>query len=148
MWNHIKSARLSLWCTRVLMVCLVVLIPTAPFVLGWYIELTNKTASLYPVLLTLFYVCLLPAFWALFCLDRLLQNIRKDQIFISFNVTLLRMLSWCCLAVVLITCAAGFWYLPVLLITVASGFMGLILRVLKNVMEAATLLKQENELTI
>ena len=56
MWNHIKSARLSLWCTRVLMVCLVVLIPTAPFVLGWYIELTNKTASLYPVLLTLFYV--------------------------------------------------------------------------------------------
>jgi hypothetical protein len=69
-------------------------------------------------------------------------------IFIPPNVKYLRRISWCCIVVSLITLAAGVLYIPYVFVSVAAGFMGLMLRVVKNVMENAVQLKEENELTI
>ncbi|MBR2937453.1 MAG: DUF2975 domain-containing protein [Oscillospiraceae bacterium] len=52
------------------------------------------------------------------------------------------------MAVSAITLFAGILYIPYLFVSVAAGFVGLMLRVVKNVMENAVQLKEENELTI
>ena len=87
-------------------------------------------------------------FITLYSLIRLLFNIKKQEIFINKNVTYLRMISWCCFAVSLITLIAGVFYIPYCFIAIASAFIGLMLRVVKNVMQNAVEIKNENELTI
>ena len=103
-------------------------------------------------MLTLFKVCFYPCaclgFVTIYSLIRLLLNIKQDAIFITPNVRYLRRISWCCIVVSLITLAAGVMYLPYLFICIAAGFVGLMLRVVKNVMESAVQIKEENELTI
>ena len=88
------------------------------------------------------------AYIALYSLLKLLFNIKKDRIFISQNVTYLRIISWCCFAVAVVTLVGGIHYIPYLVIAVAAAFVGLMLRVVKNVMQNAVEINQENELTI
>lgn len=103
-------------------------------------------------LLTLFKICFYPsalfAYVTLYSLIRLLFNIKRDEIFIKENVQCLRCISWCCFVVALITGVGGLQYLPFLFMTVAAAFIGLMLRVVKNVMDSAIKIKTENELTI
>ena len=61
-------------------------------------------------LLVGFYLCALPSGISLFCLYRLLQNIRKDEMFSKPSSRLMGIVSWCCAVVTLITGIAGFWY--------------------------------------
>ncbi len=100
------------------------------------------------ITLVVFYVCCPAAWAAIGALLRLLQNIKTGRIFIRQNITLLRLLSWCCVWVALAALAVSFRYLPFALFFIAAGFLAIILRVVKNVMEEATLLREENDLTI
>ena len=43
-----------------------------------------------------FYACAVLAFAALFFLNKLLSNIKNGKVFIDENVSLIRILSWCC----------------------------------------------------
>ena len=79
---------------------------------------------------------------------RLLFNIKKDEIFINANVKYLRLISWCCFVVAIITFVGGVFYVPFLLIAVAAAFVGLMLRIVKNIMQNAVEINEENELTI
>ncbi|MBQ6708146.1 MAG: DUF2975 domain-containing protein [Clostridia bacterium] len=88
------------------------------------------------------------AYITLYSLLRLLFNIKKDGIFIPPNTQYLRRISWCCFAVAVITFIGGLFYIPFLFISVAAAFVGLMLRVVKNVMQSAVEIKAENELTI
>ena len=88
------------------------------------------------------------AYPALYSLIKLLINIKNDMIFIPFKVSCLRVLSWCCFGVAIITLAGAFYYPTLIIITAAASFMRLILRVVKNVMQAAVELREENDLTI
>lgn len=85
---------------------------------------------------------------ALYSLIRLLLNILKDETFIKKNVTYIRIVSWCCYAVAIVTAVTGFFYMPLFIITAATGIVGTLLRVVKNLMQSAVELKEENELTI
>jgi hypothetical protein len=106
-------------------------------------------ASPYPLtLLISLYLCCLPTLAALLCLDRLLRNIKNEQVFIRLNVKLLRVISWCCFAVALILLIAAWNYIFLILLSVMFGLFGLILRVVKNVIEEAVNLKTENDYTI
>ena len=93
-----------------------------------------------------FYACC-PAGWAAIAsLFKLLLNIRAGRVFTRQNVGLLRLLSWC---FVFVAAACLFaQYLPMLYIFIAAGFMAILLRVVKNVIAEATLLREENDLTI
>jgi len=122
----------------------------APFLVKRYDRLmvADGQESVYlPLLITLY--CAVPfGVIALICLDKLLRNIRKEQPFITQNVTLLRIISYCCFAEVLV-----FVYFSVLkpfavVIMIACAFMGLILRVVKNVFEQAVRIREENDFTI
>ncbi|MBR4016742.1 MAG: DUF2975 domain-containing protein [Oscillospiraceae bacterium] len=155
MWNRKQSVTLSL------VVCFVVsLILTAGLFAGpWAVKLWfcsfrgwEEDSAAMTRMLTLFKVCFYPcavlAYVTLYSLIRLLRNIKSDAIFITLNVKYLRRISWCCIIVSMITLIAGILYIPYLFICVAAGFMGLMLRVVKNVMENAVQIKEENELTI
>ena len=83
------------------------------------------------------------------CLFLLLRNIRRDVIFTLSNVTLLRVISWSSIL-------AGFLAFPLfflfireaLFISFVALFLGVVLRVVKQVIEKATELKEENDATI
>ena len=67
---------------------------------------------------------------------------------VSENVSAMRGLSWCCVAVCVITGVAGIFYFPFFFVFAASGFFALILRVIKNVFAYAVDVKDENDYTI
>lgn len=84
----------------------------------------------------------------LYFLLRLLFNIKKGEVFIKNNITALKSVSCCCIAIMLITFIGGMFYMPFMFVALAGGFVGLMLRVLMNVMRSAVELREENDLTI
>ncbi len=147
-WTAEKSVALSIIVTIILAALFVCLIFTAPPVFRWFSEITDRGSRPYNTLIITFYACCLPAAAALILLMKLLLNIKAGRIFVPDNVNLLRYLSWCCFVVVPITAAGGFYYISLFVLTAAAAFMGLILRVLKNIMAAATEIKAENDFTV
>ncbi len=125
-----------------------VLLFTAPRLLDMYAAYRLLFPKVQNIVLTAYYACCIPAGCSLVCLLLLLQNVRKEQLFIRSNCRLIGLVSWCCLLVALITAVAGFWYMPLFFITVAMVFIFLILRVIRSCFQAATELKEENSLTI
>jgi len=148
MWNAKKSVLLSLIFTRIVMVLVVGVAVLAPKMVEAYLEYTSKGAEGFGLLLGTVYVCCVLALVALFSLDRLLTNIRMSHVFLEGNVRYLRRLSWCCFLAALFLLPAAFSAQGLFVVVVAAGFIGLILRVVKNVIEEAVILKSENDLTI
>ncbi len=122
----------------------------APFMVEYYDKtvIASGQPSVYvPLLITLY--CSVPAaIIALVCLDILLRNIRQEKPFISQNVKLLRIISYCCFAESLVFMYFATLKVFVLVVVIACAFMGLILRVVKNVFEQAVVLREENDFTI
>lgn len=145
---HTKSARLTLCLTFLILIAVIAAAVTLPWLTDWYICKTGRSKELRSVIMTVCYICLPAALAALYSLIRLLKNILDGEIFIHGNVLHLRLLSWYCAAVALITLAAGYFYLPFYLVGLAAVFFTLILRVIKNVFAAAIEIKTENELTV
>lgn len=147
-WNRDKSVRLSKCCVWLFMVIFVLICFFAPQIFSWLIsDTTNSKAHLGCFLATV-YTGAVPALIALLDLNKLLKNISCGEVFIDGNVTILRRLSWCCIAAGLICLVSMIYYPPFLVISGAAGFIGLILRVVKNVFAQAVLLKNENDYTI
>ena len=150
MWNSIKSVQLSLICTKAVIALLVACAVFMPMLITRYLGyslIPIVIASLYPFMAIL-YACCIPAMAALVCLHILLGNIKKEKVFIPGNVRLLRAISWCCFSAAAILVFAAKYYLLLGLTAVAIAFIGLILRVVKNVIEQAVLIKAENDFTI
>lgn len=155
MWNRKRSVTLSLAVCYLACTVLTVGLFIGPWAVKMWFYLYrgwSENGEAMTRMLTLFRACFYPCavlgFVTLYSLIRLLMNIKKDAIFITPNVKYLRCISWCCFAVSLITLISGMLYVPYLFVSVAAGFVGLMLRVVKNVMENAVQLKEENELTI
>lgn len=97
---------------------------------------------------TCFYLCAPFAAAALAMLIKLLLNIIKEKLFIRQNVCFLRWLSWCCYAVFAASAVMGLRYLPLCAVAMAMGVVGTLLRVVKNLIQTAVELREENDLTI
>ncbi|HWQ77765.1 MAG TPA: DUF2975 domain-containing protein [Anaerovoracaceae bacterium] len=147
-WNPDKSVLASLICTRIVIILVICAVFAAPFMVNSYVAYATKNPAVITPLLATIYACSVPGLVALFSLDRLLANIKKKNVFIEKNVKHLRVISWCSFAVSAILFISGFYYLLFLLIAVAAAFFGLILRVVKNVIEHAVAIKNDNDLTI
>ena len=148
MWNSKKSVMLSLVFTRIVMVLVVAVGFVTPMMVDAYLEYTSRGTELWGLLLATVYGCCVPALVALFSLDRLLANIKRSHVFLDANVSYLRWISWCCFFVSLVLMPAAFSIRVLWVVAVAAAFIGLILRVVKNVIEEAVVLKSENDLTI
>ncbi len=122
----------------------------APYMVEHYdrMVVAKGDPSVYaPLLITLY--CAVPAaVVALICLDKLLNNIIKCQPFINQNVKLLRIISYCCFAEALVFVYFAALKPFAIIVIIACAFMGLILRVIKNVFEHAVAIREENDFTI
>ncbi len=148
MWNPGKSVLLSSICTKIVIGMIIGTAFAAPYLVKSYISYTMKNPDIIIPLLATIYACVVPGLIAMFSLDRLLVNIKSKDVFIDKNVKHLRRISWCSFAVSIILFVSGFYYLLFLFIAIAAAFFGLILRVVKNVIEHAVKIKNENDYTI
>ena len=158
-WTKSKSAGFSLICTRVLIAIFAAAAVALPFLLssGAFYGRSPYAGILYmgmpkAVIIAIFisiYACFIPAMIALFSLDRLLRNIKLDLVFMRDNVKYLRIISWCCFAIAAVLIYSWFSISYVFaFVAAAAAFFGLLMRVVKNVIDAAREIKDENDYTI
>ena len=144
MWNGEKSIILSKLCVLLFMALLIAVVVTAPWLTQWVVEfsqagLEEKAAYFMATI----YVGFIPAAYLLFSLLKLLRQIEIGQVFIPKNVELLRRISWSCFVGAGIALFSLLYYFPWFFLAVAAAFMGLIVRVVKNVVAQAVELKDE-----
>lgn len=148
-WSKDNSILLSRICVWVFGICAVLCAVGLPTMLDGIVArrgLELETGRIY--VMASFYGLLVPTAIALWNLYRLLANISREKVFDAANVKCLRTLSWACFLAALICLVSASYYIPFLFLAVMAGFMGLILRVMKNVFAEAVALKQENDYTI
>ena len=149
MWNDKKSISLSKICVLIFAVILIGTALSAPWLVRWFLDFSRADlVGKETFFLSTIYSGSVPAAVLLFCLYRLLHYIELGQVFITANVEYLRRISWSCFAGAIICFASIPYYFPWIFVAVAAAFMGLIVRVVKNVIAQAVELKNESELTI
>ncbi len=147
MEHYKKSLIVTLIIDRIAMAAWLICIPLVPFIARWYDVYSNKE-SIFPQFVSCVYTAMIPAGVILFFLNRLLTNIRKEKVFETENVFCLRVFSYCCFAIAAVSAVMAIWRLLALIVVLAFAFIGLLLRVLKNVFEQAVVLREENDLTV
>lgn len=148
-WNDRKSILLSQISVYLFAAIALGITCTGPWFVDWFIAFSR--ADLAPhrnLLLAALYTTALPAFAVLWQLHGLLRFIRRGQVFVARNVARLRAISWLCILIGLICCAASLFYVMFIIVAALAAFMGLLVRVIKNVFEQAVLLQTEVDYTI
>ena len=149
MWSGKQSILLSkIFIVLFLLVLLVVLFIT-PWVMQWgeYVSVLMLVEYRTYFLISL-YCCGALALVLLMKLYRLVFNIGKEEVFVNKNISLLRHISWLCYGAAGVCLVSAIYFFEWLVIGTAAAFMGLIVRIVKNVMQQAIEIKEENEFTI
>lgn len=151
-WSEMKSLKLSRLLVYLLMGMLVILLFFAYFVAVWYDELSDgmgilKGSVIVPTTIMI-YICDFFGLAATFFLNKLLSNISRNEVFIEQNAKCLRIISWCCVFAGITMLVYSLWRYYWGIGAFSALFMGLIMRVLKNVFEKAVELKSESDFTI
>ncbi len=136
MWDHSKSLLLTAWWMRIAFVLWLALAVVIPF-------LHISTA-----MQVIFYMVYIPIAVTFYGLGRMLYHIQQGIVFDRRNVACLRLVSWACFfAAVFLLIGACLW-LVLILAAGVIGFLGLFVRVIKNMLTEAILIKEENDYTI
>lgn len=140
MWNNSKSlTAISFWNKIALWVWILSVLPVF-----LNLFLGNKEWFLLIIYLSLY----LPVFLIGLNLFFLLQNIQKGIIFSKDNLEYLRRISWACLFAGIFLLLAGLYQWIFIILSAMVGFFGLLMRVIKNMLNDAIRLKEENDYTI
>ncbi len=78
----------------------------------------------------------------------LLFRVRRGLVFTARSVAYIRYVSWGCMLIALLCLLITYFFHMAYFISMAAIFLGLCLRVVKNVIEEATAIKNENDYTI
>lgn len=148
MWTGKRSIGLTKFCILVFFAALIAVVVTGPWLTRWYVEYNHAAPGSEVFFLATVYIGSVPAAYLLYNLLRLLRRIEADQVFVAENVECLRRISWTCFVGAGVALASGFYYLSWLFIFVAAAFMGLIVRVVKNIVAQAVALKDDADYTI
>jgi hypothetical protein len=153
MWNAKNSIRLSVCGTGAAIILVIIFAAFLPFFpkFGYAKGSMLFDAAYLRTLMPSLYACCAPALISLVSLFRMLLDIQKALVFTAANVRRLRIISWCFFALFIILLQAAIFAImspAILLLAVASGFFCLLIRVVKNVIDAARTLKEENDFTI
>jgi hypothetical protein len=150
MWNTKRSVTLSLICTNIVIVLAFAVAIALPLLKDsdFFETVLHINPRVVLRLLPLYYAACVPGLIALFHFRALLLNIRVAEVFVSGNVRSLRVISWCCFAAAVIFIVGSYGSVALAFIAAAIAFVGLIVRVVKNILEAAIALKDENDYTI
>ena len=148
-WTATKSLFLSRMLTIASMAIAVITLFCIPYLAEWY-DAISGNPPIRNQLIVCLYISDALGILALWQLHRLLRNINLQRVFVSENAACFRLIAWCCFAV------AGLWLFMFVLcrrfhefiIAFMAAFAGLIIRVIKNLLEAAVELREENDYTI
>ncbi len=146
-WTHKRSlvlSRILTWAMFLLACSILFLIP---IITDWYDAVSGKP-PIHTVLTVCLYVSDVFALLAIWELNILLRNISKQELFTEKNTRCVRIISWCCFGVAAVCAVLAFWRILALMIAIVAAFVGLILRVVKNMLAAATEMREENDYTI
>lgn len=149
MWDSSRSVQLSRGAVILFALLLVLAVALAPQIVAWFVQFPRTYLAVKSghFLLSI-YSGALPAGWLLFSLYRLLGNLSAEEIFVAGNVALLRQISWSCFGGAAICLLSTSYYLPWLLVAVPAAFMGLIVRIVRNIVDRAVELKTEADFTV
>lgn len=78
----------------------------------------------------------------------LLLRVRKGLVFSSKSIACIRGISWCCFMISVVFMVLGIYFQLSFILAFFAVFLGISLRVVKNVIEEATEIKSENDLTV
>ncbi len=149
MWSDRKSLNLSKLCILLFMVGLIVTVVSAPWLTRWFLGFSRaELLGVGPFFLATIYMGSIPAGILLYNLFALLRGIEREQVFVTDNVERLRRISWSCFVGASIGGVSALYYFPWIFVMVAAAFMGLIVRVVKNVVAKAVELQNEVDYTI
>lgn len=144
MWSSKQSITLSKLCILLFMVLLIVTVVFAPWLTRWFLDFSRAELSgTENFFVATIYAGSIPSAYLLVNFLRLLRRIESGQVFIAENVERLRRISWSCFIGAAIALASVFYYVPWLFLAVAAAFMGLIVRVVKNIVAQAVELQEE-----
>lgn len=146
-WTSTKSLKLTRILTTAVFVLACAILFLIPIITQWYDNVSGKEPIM-PVLTVCFYLCDILAILALWELSVMLKNISKQELFNDRNTRCVRIISWCCFGVGAVFAGLAFWRLLALLVALIAAFVGLILRVVKNMLATAAEIREENDYTI
>lgn len=148
--NTKKITNFTLWVNRLVALIVAVLIFALPALLNWYGDLLGyhpPQRDMTGISIS-FDLCAVAMFVALWNMEKLLQNIRAEKVFVKENVRRVRGIAWCCAVVSLICLIATSFVLPMLIFAAIMAFLCLAIRVVVCVLDAAVAIREENDLTI
>ncbi len=149
-WNQNKSVILSKVCVIFFALLLLTLDVLGYYWVKYLVSVSKVLGGLRDgiVMMIVLYACSVPAWMTLKSLWNILGRIGKENVFVMENVKDMRRTSWCCMIVAAI-CLLGSWIYPTLLVlAAAAAFMGLIVRIVKNIFEQAVSMKDELDFTV
>ena len=143
-----RITKLTLWTNRLIALVVGILLFALPAVIRWYctfrvLEQTEQTA-----IMIAFYCCTVVIAAALWNVERLLQSILREEVFIRENVKRIRWIQWCCGIVAAICIPTAFVYMPLIFMVIVMAFLCLVVGVVACVMDAAVAIREENDMTI
>ncbi len=94
------------------------------------------------------YTMLAVAFAAVGLLLALLHSVLRGKVFSAFALRVLNWLSICCFVEGALFCYVGIYFQVALCLAIAAFFLGVSLRVVRNVIAEAMRYKEENDLTV
>ncbi|GGD03874.1 DUF2975 domain-containing protein [Enterococcus wangshanyuanii] len=147
-WTDKKSIKLSKWCLYLfsgMVVLTMVFISTVIDAIVPVDIVSPENRYLFVITLEL---CLGIGLVILFFLNHLISNIDNNETFAEGNIKTLRIISWFCFLESLILLISTTYYYPWLFVAGLTAFIGLIVRIIKNVFCQALLIKTENDYTI
>ena len=121
-------------------------IDSAPIMMGVKAYFTEKGGDI--VFWIWFYLLMVSGALCCVALIAVLKRVQRELVFTEKTVALIRLLSWGCMLIGAICLGVVYYFHMAYLLTLAAGFLGLCLRVVKNVLETATEIKNENDLTV
>lgn len=143
-----RITKLTLWTNRLIALVVGVLLFTLPAVIRWYCTFRVLTPSEQMAIRIAFYCCAVVIGAALWNVERLLQAILRQEVFVRENVKRIRRIQWCCGIVGMICIPAAFVYMPLIFMVIVMAFLCLVVGVVACVMDAAVAIREENDMTI
>ena len=128
-----------------LMPSLVEMLIKIPDNIGFRDEITQGAKVF---VLVLAYLALVGGMMADVLLIAILQRVRKGNVFTDMTVALIRAVSWCCFFICVVFGIIGIYFQLSYIVAFGVLLLGLFVRVIKNVIEEATAIKCENDLTV
>lgn len=144
--SSILFSRVLVWVFGVLILILDWAVwPISRWVTRFIVDMQFRDTVL---LIICLYVCNLPGFMLLWCMDKLLRNLRQGKVFEDDNVRLLKNISICCFVVSVISLSLCTRIYSLGIVALMTAFIGLIVRIVKNVFSSAIAMRSELDLTV